>query len=103
MGQQDSFNLEQGDVKKLAAQLRGFDVSSSHMKSAKEDWDTYSETMDKHLVTLATIDTALSEVVSDLLTAEERERNAGSHHQCEGYIQPPTTLDSSCLVRPRRV
>jgi len=55
------------DVKKLA--IRGFDVFVLHMKSAKESRDTYSETMDKPLVSLATKETASSEVVSDLLTA----------------------------------
>ena len=68
------------DVKKLATQLRGSDVSRFHMKSAKEGEDTYSVTMDKPLVVLTTKDTLPSEVVSHLLTAEKR---GGSHHQYE--------------------
>jgi len=42
------------------------------MKSAENYVDTSSETMDKPLVSLAIKDTAASEVVSDILTAEER-------------------------------
>ena len=64
------------DVKKLAMQLGAFDVSWLHMKSADEDGDTYSESMDKPLVSLATKDTAPCEVVSDHLTAEERDMQA---------------------------
>ena len=41
------------------------------MKSAEEDGDTYSETMDKPLVSLATKDTTSSEVVSGHLNAED--------------------------------
>jgi len=41
------------------------------MKSG-EDGDTYSKTMGKPLISMATKDTVQSEVVSDLLTAEER-------------------------------
>ena len=54
------------DVKKLA------DVFMLHVKSAEEGGESYSETMDKPLACLTTKDTALSEVVSDLLNAEER-------------------------------
>ena len=42
------------------------------LKSVEENGDTYSETIDKQLVSLATKDTGPSEVVSDILTAEER-------------------------------
>jgi len=54
-------------VKKLAKQFRGFDVFRLHMKSVEDDGDTYSETMDKSMVSLATKDTAPSEVVSESL------------------------------------
>jgi len=43
-----------------------------YMESTEEDGDTYSETMDKPLVSLATKDTAPFEVVRDHLTAKER-------------------------------
>ena len=43
------------------------------MKSAEENGDTYPESMDEPLVSLATKDTAPREVVSDHLTAEERD------------------------------
>jgi len=52
------------DVKMLVRQVRGFDLFRFHMKSAEEGTDTYSETMDKRLVS--------------------RERNPGNHHQCVG-------------------
>jgi len=64
------------DVKKPATQLREFDVSRLRMKSAEEDGDTYSETMDKPLVFLPTKDIAPCEVASDRLTAEERDMQA---------------------------
>jgi len=60
-------------VKKLAAHLREFDVSRLHINSAEEDVDTYSGTVEKPLVYLATKDTAPCEVVTDHSTAEERE------------------------------
>jgi len=47
-----------------------------HMKLAGEDGETYSETMDKPLMFMATTGTAPSEVVSDFLTAEERDMQA---------------------------
>ena len=53
-------------------QLRVFYVFKLHMKLAEEDEGTYSETMKKPLVSLATKDTAPNEVISDLLTAQER-------------------------------
>jgi len=40
------------------------------MKSAEENGDTYSETMDTPLVSMGKEDTAPSDMVSDLLTAE---------------------------------
>jgi len=64
------------DVQKVATQPLGFDVSRLHSKSAQEDGDTYSETMERRLVSLATKDTAPCEVVSDNLTAEERDMQA---------------------------
>jgi hypothetical protein len=60
------------DVKKLATQLRESDGFRLQMKSAEDDGDTYSETVDKHVVSMATKDTAPCVVVSDLLTPDER-------------------------------
>ena len=62
--------------KKHATQLRGFDAFRLHMKSAEDDGDTYSETIDKPLLSLATKYTGASEVVSDILTADERRMQA---------------------------
>ena len=62
-----------GDVKKFAMQLRVFYVSGLHMKSAEEGGDAYSETKYKPLVSLATKDTALCEVLSEHLISEERD------------------------------
>ena len=58
------------DVKKLATQLRGFDVFRLDIKSVEEDGNTYSRTMDKPLPSLATKYTGPSELVNDLLTEE---------------------------------
>ena len=46
------------------------------MKAATDDGDAYSETINRPLVSLATNDTAPSEVIIDLLTAEERGKQA---------------------------
>ena len=47
-----------------------------HVKSAEEEEDTYSETMDKSPVCLPTKDTAPCVVVSDHLNAEETDMQA---------------------------
>ena len=64
------------DVKKLATQIREFDVSRLHMQSVEEDGDAHLETMDKSLVSLATKYTAPCEVVSGHLTTEVRDMQA---------------------------
>jgi len=78
------------DVKKLAKQLWGFDVFRLHTKSAEEDGGTYSETMDKPLVSLSTKDTAPCEVVSDHLNGEKR-RYAGSYTNANEQLAEGTT------------
>jgi len=61
-----------------------------HMQSAEKNGDTYSETMDKPLVSLATTKTASSEVVSDLLTAEEKGMQAVITNVKERLVEETT-------------